>query len=151
MVLIFVVAILLTNFITYFVASPPKSFSPGGDRWAYYQYSNLFYNVKCMNTDSKYNEYDILETLYYLGITKERAKELFQERKERLEQKIAAGEDMGTIERCQQETLDYMDMALNVLDHLDDTGTRERNKTDREIQHDIEEEAYEMQRQMQSQ
>lgn len=142
--------IFLSYYITYQIAAPPQSFGPGDDRWAYYTYSRLFENIKCMNTNHKYNEYDILEALYYLGIPKERARELFQENKEKLEQKIATGENTG-LSLCQQETLQYYDMALNVLDHLSDTGMRERNKTDRQIQYDIEKKAYEMQRQEQLQ
>jgi hypothetical protein len=89
-----------------------------------YEYVRLFYNVKCMNTDDHYTEYDILDDLYYLGIPKDKAKELFTEAKKNLEGPI---EDGSPLKRCYQETLDYYDKALSVLKYHNNRSSRIRD------------------------
>jgi hypothetical protein len=125
-VTIFVLAVFgIALFITYRVASPPMEYSMAHPLYA--DYAGLFYNVKCSYTKANFTEYDILDKLYFLGIPKDRARELFEEAKKDLEEDVANNKDLGTIQRCAQETLDYYDKALNVLKYLDNRSGRIRD------------------------
>lgn len=107
-------AIALSVFITYVSVAPPRDFSIADAR--YYDYSVVFYNVKCMATDSKLDEKGILAKLYTLGIPRERAVEIFTEA--RLDLKNDT-DKKSTIDRCRDETFQYYEMALNLLKNLD--------------------------------
>lgn len=109
----------ISLFITYRVASPPMEY--GITHPLYADYASLFYNTKCSHTKGNYTEYDILDELYYLGIPKDRARELFVELRGNLEQRIMSGEP---VRNCAQETLDYYDTALQVLDDVDTISSR---------------------------
>jgi|GEM_PF-5402195 len=112
----------ISLFVTYRIASPPMEYGPGHPYYA--EYAGLFYNVKCSYTKANFTEYDILDELYYLGIPKDRARELFTEARENLEGPI---EDGSPLKRCYQETLEYYNTALQVLDDVD-TITSRKNR-----------------------
>jgi hypothetical protein len=101
-------------FVTYQLVAPPSGF--GITDSGYYDYSVVFYNVKCMATDQNLGEKEILAGLYDMGITKKKAVEIFTEAKLGLQNDI---DEKSTINRCRNETAQYYDTALNLLKNLD--------------------------------
>lgn len=121
--------IVMGIYFTYLIASPPKDFGLNDPRR--YYYDNVFYNEECRSTEADFNELDILKTLYYLGITKERARELFQEARANVDSGIYMHEMVG-VSRCREETLQYYDMALNLLNNLTETSDMQQLKQESE-------------------
>jgi len=115
----------ISLFVTYRIASPPMEYSIAHPLYA--EYAGLFYNVKCSYTKANFTEYDILDKLYYLGIPKDRARELFEEAKGSVERREFMHDMVGVEKNCYQETLDYYDKALNVLKYLGSRSSRIRD------------------------
>lgn len=124
-IILLVIGVFSALFTTYHVASPPMKYGP--DHPLYADYASLFYNTKCSHTKGNYTEYDILDELYYLGIPKDRAEDLFIEAKRDLEQDMVNNKGLGTIQDCSQETLEYYNKALNVLKYLSNRTDRAEN------------------------
>lgn len=81
------------------------------------EYVKLFYNTKCMTTDKGYDEQSIIKALDETKIPDEEALKLFLEAKQNLSQGTPMHDMVGVLENCAQETQEYYDFAIIILEH----------------------------------